>query len=99
MITQTQRVATLGGKRTLVVDFEVPDDAPHVVREGLARRRIVNGGGTCPCGAKVVVPNRAQRRAGALLTHVVVEHEDDCPACDEVLAPLLYAWLRGEPRE
>jgi hypothetical protein len=55
-------------------------------REGIVRRRLVALSGTCPCGARLGMPNRAQRRAAACrgdrarIAYVAVEHEDDCPA-------------------
>jgi len=83
------------GRRALVVDCTIPDDAPELVREGLARRAICNQGGTCPCGATWPLPNRAQRRSlktpGALL-RVEVEHENGCPATTEFLVPAIRAW-------
>jgi hypothetical protein len=78
------------GTRVLVVDAVIPDDAPEQLREALARRAIVNRGGTCPCGAVMRRPNRAQRRAGA--TVATIAHEPTCPAGDAVLTPLLTAW-------
>jgi hypothetical protein len=62
-------------------------DSPRT-REGIARRRLGALSGACPCGARLVLPNRAQRRAvtrrgdRARIAHVAVEHEDDCPAID-----------------
>jgi hypothetical protein len=83
------------GRRALVIDTVIPDDAPQAVREGLARRAVVNGGGDCPCGASWPRPNRAQRRKlkepGALLeVHVV--HAEDCPAGTELLLAAVRAW-------
>jgi hypothetical protein len=75
--------AWLDGESTLVVAPQIPDDAPTAVREGLARRRLVNAGGTCPCGARMQLPNRATRRQArreGRVTHVSIEHDDDCPA-------------------
>ena len=90
-------VVTLDDARALVVDASIPDDAPAMVREGLARRAIVNRGGTCPCGARAALPNRAERRRsrGAVL-QVLVEHEADCPAGTEVILPALRVWERGQ---
>lgn len=95
-LQQHIRVTTLpDGRRALVIDTVIPDDAPQTVREGLARRAVVNGGGTCPCGARWPRPNRAQRRKlkepGALLeVHVV--HAEDCPAGGAVLLAAVRAW-------
>ena len=95
-IRQQIRPVTLpDGRRALVIDSIIPDDAPELVREGLARRAIVNGGGDCPCGATWPRPNRAQRRhlehPGALL-RVDVEHGHDCPATTEALVSAVRAW-------
>lgn len=72
----------------------VTESVPPAAREGLARRRITAMTGRCPCGARMVMPNRATRRArkgrnGAAVQHVAVEHEHDCPAGDERLSELL----------
>ena len=94
-IEQQLRFVTLpDGRRAGVIDSIIPEDAPHVVREGLARRAIVNGGGDCPCGASWPRPIRAQRRK---LDHVPwlcidVEHVDECPAETEALVAAVRAW-------
>lgn len=82
-MTWTGRIKHIGGERVLVVDRDVPDDASQELKEALARRRIVNAGGQCPCGAKLIMPNRAQRRAAARRgepLHAVIWHEPGCPA-------------------
>jgi hypothetical protein len=69
--------------RAVVIDVEVPDDGPAALKEGLARRAIVNAGGICPCGARMILPNRAARRRATRLGKAIVVtilHEDDCPA-------------------
>jgi len=95
-IRQQLRTATLpDGRRALVIDSIIPDDAPVLVREGLARRAIVNGGQDCPCGATWPRPNRAQRRhleQPSALLHVVIEHADGCPAETELLVAAVTAW-------
>ena len=76
----------------------VPESAPAEAREGLARRRVVAHTGQCPCGARMVLPNRADRRASrrsGTVRHVTVEHEDDCPARDDRLLFLL-GWADPE---
>jgi len=76
---------------------EIPDDAPHEVREGLARRRIAALEGRCPCGAVVVLPNREQRRRAArtrVSLRILVEHEDDCPAVERELLEAIRRWRR-----
>jgi|GEM_PF-4101947 len=98
-IRERLRTATLpDGRRALVLDCEIPDTAPELIREGLARRSIVNSGGTCPCGARWPRPNRAQRRRmkePGKVTYLQVEHEVDCPAGNEILVPLIRAWEAG----
>src|SRR5688500_5239610 len=44
---------------------DIPEDAPHAVREGFARRKLAALEGTCPCGVRLVLGNRAQRRQAA----------------------------------
>jgi len=80
------------GTRAAVLGLDITEAAPPLVREGLARRALVNGGGTCPCGALAVMPNRAERRAAVRtgrLLRVQVQHEHDCPA----IAPAVLAWV------
>jgi hypothetical protein len=90
--TVTYRDGTPG----LIIDHEIPDDAPAEIREGLARRTVVNSGDPCPCGAQLILPNRSARRralrTGTVL-HIEVEHEDDCPAHSAVAR--LAAWRGG----
>lgn len=75
----------------------IPDDAPSVVREGLARRRRVVFDGACRCGAVLRLPNRAERRrvarARSRVQTTTVQHEADCPA----IAPELVAWAVNRP--
>jgi hypothetical protein len=75
----------------------IPDDAPEAIREGVARRRITAIDGKCPCGAQLVLPNRAARRKAARTgeqIRMTVEHEDDCPAVDEALIAAIRRWKR-----
>ena len=77
------RETSLQGELVLVLDLDIPDSAPAEIKEGLSRRAIVNGGGTCPCGARMILPNRAARRRATRLGYaieVTVQHEPDCPA-------------------
>ena len=66
---------------TLVIVTDIPESAPPIVREGLARRALVTTTGACPCGATLRLPNRAERSAarGGML-RADVRHADDCPA-------------------
>ena len=99
VVRERLRTATLpDGRHALILDCEIPDDAPSEIREGLARRAMVNGGQTCPCGATWAKPNRAQRRKlkqPTTLTWLRVEHEIGCPASNAVLVPLIRAWEAG----
>lgn len=92
-LRQSYTVETLqDGTRALVVGYDVPEDAPPAVREGLARRALVARSGRCPCGAQVAMPSRAERRAAQRAAQPMrrpVEHEHDCPAADENLVPAL----------
>jgi hypothetical protein len=77
------RETTLQGERVMVLDADIPDRAPDAIKEGLSRRAIVNDGGTCPCGARMILPNRAARRRATrhgYAIEVTVQHEPDCPA-------------------
>jgi hypothetical protein len=77
------RETQLQGERVAVLDIETPADAPQEVKEGLVRRAIVNQGGTCPCGARMILPDRAARRRAARnggMLPVTVEHERACLA-------------------
>lgn len=75
----------------------VAEDAPAIVREGLARRRLATLRGECPCGARRPALNRELRRrlqrggAAGEVHRVAIEHEDDC----EAIAPETVAFLRG----
>lgn len=79
------------GKPTFYLGPDLRESLPPHVLDGLARRRVVALGRACPCGARLVLPNRAAHRAAQKkghgpVTRVPVEHEDDCPAiCDELL--------------
>lgn len=78
-------VTAASGERALYVGPTLSESLPPEVLEGLTRRRLVATTGVCPCGASLVVPNRAARRAAARIgrvLHVDVEHEDDCAALD-----------------
>ncbi len=78
------------GVKTAYVLPVIPDNAPYMVREGLARRRITAMTGQCPCGA---VMDTGDLQAGAI-TNVAVEHEDGCPAITTKLAKAVRRWMR-----
>ena len=84
----------------------IPDDAPALVREGLARRKILYASDVCPCGAVMELPARRTSRkptAGeakpATVRRLRIEHGNDCPARDEVLAPAVAADLQQRRRK
>lgn len=90
-------VRQIDAQNATVIMADPPDDAPEDVREGIARRNVVAMGGTCPCGAQMVLPPRAERRRRARLgeiIHVRVEHENVCPAVDSNLRAALARWAR-----
>jgi hypothetical protein len=85
------------GETIAFVPPHVPNDAPDAVREGIARRRITAVDGECPCGARLVLPNRAERRKAARTgqaTRITGEHEDDCAVVDAALVAAVKAWKR-----
>ena len=77
------RETVMQGERVVILESEIPENTPEATKEGLSRRAIVNGGGTCPCGARMILPNRAARRRATRLRYaieVTIQHEPDCPA-------------------
>jgi len=83
----------------------VPDDAPPLVREGLARRRIQAVEGVCPCDGRLLwrdecadpearerIFGPASREGGVDSSRVLAVHRDECPAHDRNLVPALAAW-------
>jgi hypothetical protein len=73
----------LHGERVVILETEIPDSAPAGVKEGLAHRALVNARGVCPCGAQMVLPDRAARRRVARrgqAIDVTVQHEPGCSA-------------------
>jgi hypothetical protein len=77
------RETVMQGERVVILESDIPDNAPPDIKEGLSRRAIVNGGGTCPCGARMILPNRAARRRATRRRYaieVTIQHEPDCPA-------------------
>jgi hypothetical protein len=90
-------IVEMHGLRAAVLLHSLPEESPELA-EALARRNIVNTGGQCPCGARTVLPNRAERRRlarqhGPAVRHVAVWHEPECPASDERIAEL-QRWSR-----
>lgn len=85
-------ITTIEGVPTAVIGPVIPENAPERIREGMARRNVVNAGGRRPCGATMPMPNRAERRVARKTRtpmRVVVQHESGCPA------PMLEGgWIR-----
>lgn len=87
------RKVKIQGVPSVVMDFQVPDDAPPNLKEGIVRRNIVNGGGMCPCGAKVTLPSRRQRRKNkGQIMMLAASHTADCVASDEALLSAYRRW-------
>lgn len=94
-LVHTLHVVDVAGQRVAYLLPDVPADAPELIREGIARRRITATTGRCPCGAQL--RNRAQRRAdkrrhARRIVETDAVHATNCPAADDVLVPLLRAW-------
>ena len=73
-----------------VVVQSIPDDAPPLIREGLARRRVMTVEGVCPCGGRVVWPE-ADPEPGTF-GRPVQRHLGECPAGPAVFVPAMEAW-------
>jgi hypothetical protein len=87
-------VGELGGQRALYVLPVASEHMPSAIREGITRRRLAVLHGRCPCGGRKDL-NRAARRALARkhkVTYWGFQHEDGCPAVDDVLLEALRAW-------
>lgn len=78
----------------------VPDDAPPLVREGLACRRVQAVEGVCPCDGRLIwmddpdhtLTRGLQERGAFRTSDVVAVHRDECPAHDRNLVPAMAAW-------
>lgn len=96
LVEQRLREVTLPtGEHAVIIESDIPEDGPAELREGLARRAIVNAGGQCPCGATIPIPNRAERRAAAkagLAIEITVEHEMECPASTRAVIESTARW-------
>lgn len=73
-----------------IVVLRVPDDAPALVREGIARQRLQVIEGVCPCGGRIVWSDGNPERGR--LGRAVHQHWDDCPAGPAVFVPAMEAW-------
>jgi len=78
------------GQRVAYLLPVVPEDAPHAVREGVARRRIAATTGRCPCGATT---DFGERRPGEVGVGEVY-HRRSCPATTARLVEACRRWGR-----
>ena len=78
------------GVKTAYVLPVIPDNAPYMVREGLARRRITAMTGQCPCGAVMDVGTPVPGEVAS----IAVEHERGCPAITAKLERAVRRWMR-----
>ncbi len=76
--------------QTLFVLPAIPEDAPHAIREGVARRRIVAVTGECPCGATADYGHRRPGEVGI----AEVWHQRSCPADTDRLDEACRRWAR-----
>jgi hypothetical protein len=73
---------------TIVLPSPPPDDAPELVREGLARQRVARLTGRCPCGA--AAGEAVKGDAGVYRRKV--SHIGACPASGRQLRQRVVAW-------
>lgn len=98
--------ARIDGHDVVAVVPTLNEDLPALIREGIARRRLMAAGHPCPCGAAAIQLNRAlrremaarQRRGHAEPIRVAIEHERDCPASDEAIDALAARYGLGVHR-
>lgn len=87
--------ARIGAPHGYDVHLDIPEDAPPTLREGLARRALVEHLGACPCGARVTQPPRRERRRAERLGEPVIStihHHPGCPADQDALDTALATW-------
>jgi hypothetical protein len=65
----------IDGQPVLVVRPTICEADPPRVREGIARRRLVELTGVCPCGARLTLV-----RTTAQFAYTEVRHASNCPA-------------------
>lgn len=81
----------------------IPDDAPPLIREGLARRRVQAVEGVCPCRGPLVWRDEhpdavfwddapSEDGPGLKTQRVCAVHFGECPAGDPVFVPAMIAW-------
>jgi hypothetical protein len=66
----------------------IPDNAPPLVREGIARRRLAALEDECPCGGR----SPLNRAISASIDAVDFVHESGCLAVDDILVEAIRAW-------
>jgi hypothetical protein len=113
MQIQTELVdLEVGGRRAQAVVLVIAEDAPPELREAIARRRLLQTEGKCPCGAELTGPEcltvalHRLRHSGLDVATVAIgaRHKPDCPATDKNLHYLLnkygvtIAYAGGERR-
>lgn len=84
----------LGDDRALIVAALPPADATGEVAAAWARRAEAMLTGTCACGARMELPNRAERRRARRErrpVHSRFLHEADCGASDDGIRRLTAA--------
>jgi hypothetical protein len=88
-------LARRGPHTPLQPSAPIPEDAPALVREGLARRALVDAGGPCPCGARTSVPSRRERRRAQRTGDpliVTIRHRPGCAADSPAFYDALTTW-------
>lgn len=65
---------------------DIGDDQSPALKNALAVRNAASTSGRCACGAEVRLVGNL--RPGEV-SHLVFEHEDDCPASDDAIAALV----------
>lgn len=77
--------ADVSGRRIVFVTPEITDHLPEEVKNALMVRREATMTGKCQCGAEY---DWTQIKEGAV-SAALMQHEDDCPAANEVFLALL----------
>lgn len=97
----------LGRPDDRIAVMTVPEDAPPLIREGIARRHVQVAEGKCPCGGPLLWADELDEdqllRLLALgwfrdspVAHV---HFGDCPANNAVMVPALAAWHESKDQD
>jgi hypothetical protein len=89
-------VNDVDGVRVLSLTQVPPAGTTPAFAAAWASRQQANATGRCACGARLVMPNRAARRAARVRgepAHATMLHEADCTASDDSLRELYRAGL------